>query len=126
MADIIGTNGSNTLNDAFTFGIPGLRNDRISALAGNDTITIFDGNDVVFGGSGHDRIVDDALAGFVSGDDEIFGEAGNDTIVAGAGRERSTAAPTSTPSTTAARLLRSASTSAHRRHNRAGWRRATG
>ncbi|WP_444461687.1 calcium-binding protein [Rhodobacter capsulatus] len=87
MSDIIGTNGANSLDDAFSFGLPGFRNDRVAALGGNDTITITDGNDTVFGGTGHDRIVDAALAGFVSGDDQIFGEAGNDTIVAGAGRD---------------------------------------
>ncbi|MFD1810099.1 calcium-binding protein [Gemmobacter lanyuensis] len=125
MADIIGTTGSNTLNDTFTFGIPGLRNDRISALAGNDTITISDGDDVVFGGSGNDRITDGALVGFFSGNDEIFGEEGNDTIIAGEGRDTINGAPIPTRWITAGRAAGSSSTSGRPPHNRAAWLRAT-
>jgi len=52
MADIIGTNGNDTLlgtNSA----------DTIKGLAGNDSITAKQGNDTLIGGSGKDRFVYD-------------------------------------------------------------------
>ncbi|MEH1889917.1 MAG: calcium-binding protein [Nostoc sp.] len=73
MANIIGTNGNDTLlgtNSA----------DTIKGLAGNDTITANQGNDTLTGGGGKDKFVYnfDANSGFTDGTDTItdFGGVG--------------------------------------------------
>ena len=55
--------------------------ERISALAGNDTITAGDGNDVILGGEG-----DDSLSG-EAGNDSLTGGSGNDVLNGGRGQD---------------------------------------
>ncbi|MFN6465131.1 MAG: beta strand repeat-containing protein [Nostoc sp. DedVER02] len=72
MADIIGTNGDDSLFGSYEA-------DTINGLAGNDTIIggakyISTGNDILIGGSGNDIIIGDA-------NDTLTGGSGNDKFV---------------------------------------------
>lgn len=86
-ADVVGTNGDDTLNG---FDRALLKADRVIGSYGNDTINGGSGNDWLEGGDGNDTLGggsgDDKLYGG-SGDDTLRGHAGNDTLSGGDGSD---------------------------------------
>jgi Ca2+-binding RTX toxin-like protein len=76
-------------NDTLT-AQPGLIQNQLNGLGGNDRLDAGDGNDIILGGDGDDTVLgrsgNDQLQGN-NGNDTIFGGAGDDNIFGGAGND---------------------------------------